>query len=244
MSAAGGRAARTALALTLLALGLSGCETTAEESAKLEKSAKHVTLAHKGLAITRASKQVKVLEATVIHGSEGTAVAVTLHNISPRPLHSVPIAITVADAAGRTLFRNDAPGLEAGLTSIALLPADGDATWIDDQVPSAGGPAKVSVVVGEAPVASVTPPRIEVSGLRAGSEAGEPATGTARNRSDVAQQKLVVYVLARRAGRIVAAGRAIVPALSAGGAASFQAFLVGDPSGGALQASAPPTTLP
>ena len=63
------------------------------------------------------------------------------------------------------------------------------------------------------------------------------------NRSKVAQQKLVVYVTARRAGRIVAAGRAILPEVAAGASVPFQAFLVGSAAGTQLQASAPATTF-
>jgi hypothetical protein len=69
------------------------------------------------------------------------------------------------------------------------------------------------------------------------------AAGTVRNDSSVTQQNLVVYVLARRGGQIVAAGRAVLPEVGAGAALPFQAFLQGDPSGARLEASAPATTL-
>jgi hypothetical protein len=52
-----------------------------------------------------------------------------------------------------------------------------------------------------------------------------------------------VYGLARRGGRIVAAGRAVLPEVAANASAPFQAFLVGAPQGATLEASAPPTTL-
>ena len=67
--------------------------------------------------------------------------------------------------------------------------------------------------------------------------------GTVRNRSTVTQQDLVVYAVARRGGKIVAAGRAVLPEVAAGASVPFQAFLVGEPSGARLEASAPPTTL-
>jgi hypothetical protein len=226
----------------LVALALSGCETTQEESAKLEKSAKHVTLSSKGLSIAHASSQVQVLEATVVRDSEGAAVAVTVRNSTSHALPSVPIAITVKDAHGQTLYQNNTPGLEAGLTSISSLPAHGSITWVDDQVPSSGEPAGVSAVVGEASAASGPEPRIEVAGLHSSEETSGETAGTVRNRSKVAQQKLVVYVIAHRAGRIVAAGRAILPEVSAGASVPFQAFLVGSPAGAALEASAPAST--
>lgn len=230
-------------ALLLMALALSGCETTQEESAKLEKTAKHFTLSHRGLVITHASTQAQVLGATVLHSSEGAAAAVTVRNSSSHTLRAVPIAITVKDAHGRTVYQNNAPGLEAGLTSISSLPAHGSITWVDDQVPSSDEPASVSAVAGVAPVTSGPEPRIEVNGPQLGEASSGEASGTVRNRSTVTQQKLVVYVLARRAGRIVAAGRAVLPEAAPGVSVPFQTFLVGKPAGAPLQASAPATTF-
>jgi hypothetical protein len=44
-------------------------------------------------------------------------------------------------------------------------------------------------------------------------------------------------------GRIVAAGRAVLPEVAAGASVPFQAFLVGAATGARLEASAPPTTF-
>jgi hypothetical protein len=233
----------------LVALALSGCETTAEESAKLERKAKleqaeHPTLTQKGLSIAHASTQVRVLGATVVRGGEGAAAAaVSVSNVSARALRSVPIAITVKNAHGQTLYQNNAPGLEAALTSISSLPAHGSVTWVNDQVPLSGESASVSATVGEAPAASGPEPRIEVEGPHLSEETSGEAAGTVRNRSHVTQQKLVVYVTARRAGTIVAAGRAVLAEAAAGASVPFQAFLQGSLVGAHLEASAPPTTF-
>ncbi len=230
-------------ALVLAAVALTGCETTAEKSAKLEKSAKHFTLSHRGLSIARASTQAEVLSATVVRDSEGAAAAVSVRNSTSQTLRSVPIAITVKSAHGQTLFQNNTPGLETGLTQVSSLPAHGSVTWVDDQLPSAGAPASVSARVGEAPVASGPEPRIEVEDLRLSEETSGETAGTVRNRSNVTQQKLVVYVIARRAGRIVGAGRAVLGEVAPGASAPFQAFLVGDLKGAKLEASAPASTF-
>jgi hypothetical protein len=235
---------RAAALLLALLLALSGCETNAEKSAKLERVAhSHVLARETGLTVSRQNPSVKVVQTTVLRGAEGAAAVVTLRNISPKTLRDVPLAITVKDAGGRTVFQNNAPGLEAALTSLALLPAHGEATWIDDQVPASGAPASVSAIAGVAPVASGTIPPIEVLGVHPSEESGSPgAAGTVHNRSNVTQQNLVVYVLARRAGRIVAAGRALLSEVATGASVPFQAFLVGAPMGATLEASAPPTT--
>jgi hypothetical protein len=229
--------------LVLLAAALSGCETTQEESAKLEKTAKHFALAHRGLTIAHASTQVHVSAATVVRGSEGAATAVTVTNDSAHALSSVPIAITVRGSGGQTVYQNNAPGLEAGLTSISSLPAHGTVTWVDDQVPTAGQPASVSAIIGEAQSTSGPEPRIEVQGLHLAEAATGEASGTVRNRSGVTQQHLLVYVTARRGGSILAAGRAVLPEVAAGASVPFQAFLVGATAGTELEASAPASTF-
>ena len=238
-----GRVPVTGVALLLLALAVSGCESTQEQSAHLEKTAKHFTLAHKGLTITHASTQVRVLNAAVVHDSEGAAAAVTVRNSGSHTLSSVPIAITVRNAHGQVVYQNNAPGLEAGLTQVSSLPANGSVTWVDDQVPVAGAPASVTAIAGEAAVASGPEPQIEVAGTHLAEASTGEVAGTVRNRSSVTQQHLIVYVTARRAGAIVAAGRAILAEVAPGASVPYQAYLVGAPAGAQLQASAPATTF-
>jgi hypothetical protein len=166
-----------------------------------------------------------------------------VRNLSGRPLVSVPIAITVRGAHGQTLYQNNTAGLEAGLTHVASIPPHGAVTWVDDQVPSAGEPASVSTVVGEAPAASGPEPRVEVQGAHVAEASTGEAAGTVQNSSNVAQHKLVVYVTARRAGAVVAAGRAVLAEVGAGASVPFQLFLIGNSAGATLEASAPPTTF-
>jgi hypothetical protein len=240
----GVRASILSAVLVTIALSATGCESTQEKSARLEKTAHHTRLAEQGLSITKRSAEVGVLSAVLVHGTEGAAAVVTLHNDSAHALRDVPIAITVKDAHGSTVFQNNAPGLEAALTSLGSIPAHGVASWVDDQVPATGAPASVTAIVGEPPVANGPIPVVEVAGTHRGEESGSAtAAGTVRNRSSVTQQALVVYVIARRAGRVVAAGRAILPEVAPGAAVPFQAFLVGVPAGARLEASAPANTF-
>jgi hypothetical protein len=236
---------RYAGVLLLLALVLTGCETNQERSAHLARLARHHRIAQKSLSITHRSADVHVTEATILRDAEGAAAVVTLRNLSSRTQRDVPIAITVKDARGAVTFQNNAPGLEAALTSVASLPAHGEVTWVDDQVPASGDPASVSAVVGVAPTASGSVPQLEVQGVHETEEptGGTAADGTVKNRSKITQQNLLVYVIARRAGRIVAAGRAVLPEAAAGASAPFQAFFVGAAKSARLEASAPATTL-
>ncbi|MFI5005095.1 MAG: hypothetical protein ACHQE6_08780 [Solirubrobacterales bacterium] len=241
---------RGAAALLLCALALGGCESSQEKSAQIEKQvklaeARHPVSVARGLTIAHASTQVKVLATQILHDAEGTAAVVTLRNVSAHALRDVPIAITVRDAGGRVLFQNNAPGLEAALTSVPLLAPHAQFTWVDDQVQVTGTPpTSVSALVGEAPQAPASAPQIGVSGVHATEEAGGAgAAGTVRNGSTVPQRNLVVYGVARRGGRVVAAGRAVLPELAAHNSSPFQVLFIGSPTGARLEMSAPPTTF-
>jgi len=246
-----GRAVATWLpALAIAALALSGCENNIERSAKLEKVKRQEQREHpqetlKGVVVARENPQVKVVESDVVHSAGGTAVVVVLRDESSQTLHNAPIAITVNDAGGAKLYANDAPGLDPTLVSVPLLRPHAETVWVDDQIQAAGVPAKVSVRVGEAAAATAPPPQVSVGGVHGGEENGNGPSveGTVSNGSKVAQQQLVVYVVARRGGRIVAAGRAVLPEVPAGQRTPFQVFFIGSPSGAKLEASAPPTTL-
>ncbi len=239
---------RTALALVALSLTLTGCETSAEKSAKLEHEAKELAARRppppKGLTITRESTVVKVVSTVLLHSAEGAAAVVTVQNTSTRTLRAVPIAITVKSKAGATVYQNNLAGLEAALVSIPALAPHAVLSWIDDQIPAGGEPARVSARLGEVPGAATPLPNVVLGGLHLSESAsnGLGAGGTISNHSAVAQHKLVVFAVARRGGVVVAAGRAVVPEVAAGASMPFEVFFIGEPRGAHLQASAPPST--
>jgi hypothetical protein len=233
------------LSLALVALALTGCETTAEKSAQLQRKAKPVTQDEKGLSITRKSAEIKVLRATVVRDSERAAAVVMLHNGSARAQHDVPIAITVRDARGRTLFENNGAGLESALVSLPSIGPHATVAWVNDQLPVSGDPASVSARVGEARNVAGSLPQLTIGGTQLSEDpaSGLVATGTVRNRSRTDQKGVVLFAVARRANRIVAAGRAVVPELAANASAAFQVSLVGDARGARLQFAAPPASF-
>jgi hypothetical protein len=238
------RHAPRALALLAAVLALCGCETTAEKSTKLEHSAKHFKLAQKGLAITKQSTEVRVLGTSVVKSAEGSAATVTLQNRSARTLRSVPLAITVTNASGRTSYQNDAPGLESALISLPSLAAHATVTWVDDQLPAGIAAAGVSARVGEAQAISAPTPALTISGARVEQEpSGALATGTIVNHSGVEQRALVVFAVLRRGTRDIAAGRAVLPQLPADASMPFQVYFIGETRGGRLLLAAPPTTF-
>jgi hypothetical protein len=240
-------------ALALAALALSGCETTAEKSAKLEKAALARQRASggvpgsagKGLTITTPSKAIRVVAASALRDSEGAAAVVTLRNDSAAAVRDVPIEVTVRDAHGATVYSNATAGLSPTLTTVAYVPAHGQLDWVDDQVQASSPPAAALARVGEGSPAPGGAPALAISGTRLFEDPtnGLGAEGTIANRSTVTQRELVIYVVGRRGASVVAAGRAVLPQLAAGASTRFQVFFIGSPQGARLQVYAPPSTL-
>jgi hypothetical protein len=181
-----------------------------------------------------------------LHSSEGAAAVVTVRNTSSHALRDMPLAITVKDAAARTVFQNNATGLEAALASVASLAAHATLTWVDDQVPAGGAPSIVSARIGEAKARARSLPALRVTGLHRIEDPtnGVGAAGTVTNDSPAPQRSLVVFVVATRGRATVAAGRAVLPEVAARSSQAFTVFFIGDPQGARLRASAPATTTP
>ena len=88
-------------------------------------------------------------------------------------------------------------------------------------------------------------PRITLSRPRLEQDpvSGVSAVGFAANRSRVEQRKLVIFAVARKGGRVVAAGRAQVNRLKPGKRARYTIFFIGNPRGARISVAAPPTRL-
>ncbi len=194
-----------------------------------------------GLKVTRANPDVKVLSTTLLTEPEASAVVVEVHNDSGANLVDVPIALDVRDAKGRSVYRNDAPGLEQALVAIPYIPAGGDALWINDQILASGKPARAEVKVGISPnTFSGKLPEIEVSPPTV--EAGRIASGHVVNRTGEDQNRLVLYAVARRGHEIVAAGRGAFEHLKPDTKElPYHVYLVGDPSGAEVTITQYPT---
>ncbi len=144
-------------------------------------------------------------------------------------LLNVPIAITVKDASGRTLFQNNARGLEAGLTSISPrcrpTPKRRGSTIRcrrrAPRPPSARSSAKRPSPTGVAEDRSAERP----PDRRRRAARGPPAQcETARASHSRASSWMFSPA---GAGSIVAAGRSVLPEVAAGASVPFQTFLVG-----------------
>jgi hypothetical protein len=234
------------LLVAAAAVALSACQTTQELSAQRAKSAKKL-VAEKGLTIGKANPDVAVRTTALLHDANGIAAVVELRNKGRNTQARLPVAISVTDAKGKALYRNNLAGLEDSLVSMALLERGQDAFWVNNQITATGKPAKVQATVGMSKgKLPAKVPSLTISGVRLSSDSGSViAKGTIVNRSTVAQKRLTIFCVARRGSSIVAAGRAIVDTVPAAGGkpTPFTVFFIGNPKGAKLSFSAPPTVL-
>ena len=224
---------------------LSACQSTQSRSAELEAENANVLLEEDGVTVTKEDPDIKVLATTVLSEAEGSAVVVELHNDSGQDLVDVPIAVDVRDAKGRSVYTNDAPGLEQALVAVPFIPAGGDAVWVNDQVLAAGKPvsAEVKVGVGGTPF-SGEQPEIEVSKpkLEGDPTSGIVADGNVVNRTGEDQNRFLLFAVARRGGKVVAAGRGAIEHLKPETKkVPYNVYFIGDPTGADLSLYEYPT---
>jgi len=232
--------------MACLATTLVACENSQTRSARLKEKA--VSRApEKGLSIGRANPDVRVSASTVLTDKvkKRSAAVVTVSNTSKRTLVAVPLVFTLTDADGKEVFSNNSPGASVDLVSIPSLGPNETLTWINDAIVNVAGARRVDARVGVSKATSPAgrPPQLKLSSLKLDRDPidGVTATGRVINRSTIPQNRLVIFVHAKRAGKIVAAGRAVVPLLKPGSkGARFTAFLVGNPSEAKLEGQAPP----
>lgn len=230
-------------AVALVATG-TGCETTAQKSAQIAEELGPVKQ-EKGLKITKGSAEVKVVATTVLSDAEGAAVVVEVRNSSAEALADVPIAIDVLDAAGKSVYRNDLPGLETALTAIPYVPAKGTAVWVNDQVLATGKPVDVKATVGAGgTVVSAPPPKFTASRPKVEGDpySGIVADGDVENESGERNDRVLIYAVARKGGKVVAAGRgAIEKVKEEPKPLPYNVYFIGDPRGAEVEVTLYPT---
>jgi hypothetical protein len=236
----------SALALAAVGPGVAGCQSTQDRSAQLRKRGNTVLSQRTQTLVTRINPNVKVVRTATLHDENGSAAVVELRNTSRGALVNVPVAIDVRGAGGGSVFRNDAAGIEPSLTGPSLVAAGSRLAWVNDQVSAADVPRSVVARVGLShgavphtiPPIQVGPPHLETDPT-----SGISAVGTITNRSSIPQRKLVLYCVATRGGRIVAAGRGGIERLRPNKRTRYTIFFIGSPKGAQLTVAAPPTTF-
>jgi len=245
------RAAALALAAVVApaAAGLSACESTADKSARIAAEGRKAVAASATLRI-HAGADLRVARAVVVRGDGGAvAAAVEVRNRGAAVRRDVPVLIDVRDAHGSSLYRNDQVGLQPALQRLGSVGPRETVWWVNDQVTAAASPRRVTARVGAAPPAAPgTVPRVRLAGVRFASDAtGRYLTGRVVNPSRSALRDVPIFAVALKGTRVVAAGRALVPALPAAGSPKrvvFRLFFVGDPRGARVRLTVAPDAAP
>jgi hypothetical protein len=231
-----------ALAVLVLAPALSACESNIDRSARIAGQGKHL-IADKGtLKLGASNRDVHIQRAVIVHGDGAAAAAVEVRNAGRRAQVDVPILIDVRDGKGTSVYRNDAVGLQPALQRLAVVRSGRAAWWVNDQLLGAETARSVSARVGGARAVTRSQ-RIEARGLRLDSDADGPyLTGTIVSRLERPQRNLPVFAVALRGGRVVAAGRALVPKVAAHARkpVRFRLLFVGNPRGARIQVTIAP----
>jgi hypothetical protein len=233
-------------AAVLAGFTLTACESTQDKARKIQAENEALLAAERGISVRKPFKDVKVLGSSLLRDQYGDAIVVEVRNESNRTLLNMPILIDLGDANGKSVYRNDLPGLDPALTHISLLRPGETFAWVNDQLSPSGMPKSAKVTVGppdgtapkQLPQIEVDQPRIE------NSPQGVLARGKVTNKSQIDQKKLVVYAVARSGGKVVAAGRGQFKNLKAGGnPGDYNIFFIGDPRSAELTVTAPPSVL-
>ncbi len=240
------RRAVPTLFVAFAAIAFAGCETTMEKSAKLELAGADLAKPE-AIEIGAVNRDIEVVDKVILSDEYGTAVVVKLRNTGTQTQVDVPIQIDVKDGKGKSIFRNDTEGLEDGLLNIQVIEPGQETWWVHDQVFANGKPASVEVEIGRSEVrepGSVpdlvpTKPEINVDPV-----SGVEVQGKVVNESPVEQFDTLIYGIATKGGKVVAAGRGLIPKLSPGGKGEpYNVFFIGDPRGAAIDVFATPNTF-
>lgn len=231
-------------ALLLLAVAWVGCESTQSKSAKLEANGADLAKVEK-VKIGAENKSIELVDQTLLTDQYGSAVVLELKNDSGQGQADIPIAINALNAKGKPVYQNNVEGLEAGLLGLGLIGPGETAYWVHDQVMATSKPVKVEATIGTAdgkypaqlPEIVVSPPTLENDPV-----SGKFVSGTVVNKSSVEQVDLLLSAVALKGGKVVAAGRGLIPKLKTDGKPeSYRIYFIGDPTGARIQVTAPPT---
>jgi len=236
---------RSALAVVaLLAVVGAGCESTHDKAARI--IADGAAVAHvdavsisKNTAIT-----TKVAAVLSSESQDGVLTAVVVELTSKDKDHSVlwaPIDVVVKDASGAVVGKTNIPGANPLMIHVPSLPAGGTAYYVNDQIAPDAVPTTAEATLGGTLVAMTPPPgTLKVTGkIVIDPDYGPSFVGTVTNTADVRQEQVIVQGIARRGGKIVAAGTAIVNGLEPGASADYVGSLIGNSKGAKLDVFAP-----
>jgi hypothetical protein len=221
----------------------SACESTEQESAKIARQEQAAGAS--ALKLGAVNPRVRVSEVTLVKGGGRMAVAARLTSSSTRVQTNVPVLVSVSGTAGKILYTNATPGLEASLQHVSSLRAHQAVWFVDDQVLTNQQTSKVTVQAGTGASTPSSPAMSFTStALHTAQQAGVSVlSGKLVAHGASPRVGATLFAVALKNGRVRAAGRATVTSVSRSRAATpFQIFLVGDAAGATVELSAVPVT--
>lgn len=225
-----------AATLVFVGAALSGCATTQDANKRASIQADRTLASRKALELHGTDRDVQVVSTTVINGKEGSAVVAVLRNRGSRPVNDLPIE--VGPEGGDPV--NARPNVPYFQSHAPAIPPGEEATWVYVSKDPLGS-NRAFVRVGAHP----TPPLStadHVSELDAGGQGdGSSVKADVTNDTGVPQYDLDVYAVARKGGRLVAAGRANLEHLGVTDRAHLTLPVIGDAKGARIQIFAPQT---
>ncbi len=240
------RRAGIAVALVAAAAVAAGCESTFDKAARRER-AQAAAIAAPKLSI-KATDAVTPKVVKILVGEDDTAaVVVELDSKDPKQgLLWAPIDVKLLDASGAVVAETNVEGADPAIVHVPFVPPGGRSFYVNDLLSPSATPVSATVTLGGTPVA--IPAGADVVRATAhyldDPDYGAMFEGTVTNTAKVRQEQLIVQVVARRGGAIVAAGTSIVKGLEPGASEPFQGLFIGDPRGARLTVSAPVSNLP
>ncbi len=233
-----------------LPVAVSGCESTQDKAAKIQKeNARKQKLASMPLTIPKSDPKMKVTETVVLRSKDLNAVVVSIKNTGNKPIADIPIAVSVVNSAGKEVGSNTAPGTDHWLNHVPLIRPGQTFTWVNDQfdpTPSARK-ARVKVGIGTQVAKPYPDGKLVKPHFFQDPATGTAYTGKVKGNAPVLQMRVVIFSVGRQGGRIVTAGRGVLEKLlpNGGKPQGFTIFYVGaNPKTASLTNEIPPVLSP
>ncbi len=238
------RAGTAALRIAAAVAVLCGCASTVDKANKIAVGGQ-AAFSQRGVHVTRVDPAFKIVGTSVLQDQNGAAVVLDIRFGGRAPSTGAPIFLNVLARNGTSVFTNTTAGIEPSLAHLPLVSPGERFLWVNDQVQPSGKPTKALARIGPGLPVTSPPPRLQIGPVTLTEDptSGAEASGKVHNASAITQAHLVVFAVARRGGRVVAAGRAILTRVPPQKSVPFHVFFIGDPRGAQLSVSAPPTSL-
>lgn len=223
--------------------------TTQDEAARLQLNSARIRASELETIVRAPGDAVRVTRLSVLRAAGATTFVVTVRNPHAASVADLPISVGVRLPHGRRLYLNDRSASEFSYFNahLPIIAAGGELTWVytaPRKLPANG--RHPFVLVGDRPSPAVRLPRtapVIRARVTAAPGTGHPATlaVSVHNTTDIPQYQLQVYAVARRAGRLLAAGAVTVPHLGSNRTEAVSLPVEGRPTGARVDVVALPT---